>query len=168
MLGFNFPTAQSAAVKGAATAVIPQKIDAVYDFVARNFFSNYQRWAPQVVELEPSGPTPIREGIKARQVTLDRGIRCESTFEVSKVEPPRRLVLEGVSDSFRSSYQFEPAVPEGTSLTFEFEMRELDLSMRPFVKLIRTALQEGAEQTIENLKALLESEPPCAERARAS
>ncbi|PPD42702.1 MAG: polyketide cyclase [Methylocystis sp.] len=167
MLGLSFSAAQ-AAVKGSASAVVSQTLGAVYDFVARDFFANYQRWAPQVVELEPKGPTPVRPGVTARQVTLDRGIRSESTFEVAAVEPPRRLVLEGLSESFRSTYEFHDAPSEGTEITFEFEMRELDLSMRPFAKLIRMALQEGAEQTIENLKSLLEDGPPYAEQARAS
>jgi len=47
-------------------------------------------------------------------------------------------------------------------------MRELDLSMRPFAKLIRMALQEGAEQTVENLKSLLEDGAGYARPARAS
>lgn len=156
MFGIKLQSSPGAAVKGSATAIVSQTVDAVFEFVARDFFANYQRWAPQVVELEPSGKTPVEPGLKARQVTLDHGIRSESTFEVAQIEPPRQLVLEGLSESFRSSYRFESASPERTSLTFDFEMRELDLSMRPFAKLIRIALQEGAEQTIENLKSLLE------------
>jgi hypothetical protein len=30
--------------------------------------------------------------------------------------------------------------------------------MRPFEKLVRTALQEGAQQTVDNLKQLLEEQ----------
>lgn len=155
-------------VKGSASVAVTQTVDTVYEFVVRDFFSNYQKWAPQVVELEPKGPTPVRPGVRARQVTLDRGMRSESTFEVSEVEPPRRLVIKGVSESFRSTYQFESRSEEETEVTFEFEMRELDLSMRPFAKLIRMTLQDGAEQTIANLKILLEKSPACAKRARVS
>jgi hypothetical protein len=121
-----------------------------------------------VVELEPKGGTPVRPGVRGRQVTLDRGMRSEATFEVSAVEPPRRLVIDGLSEPFRSTYRFQRTAAHETEITFEFEMRELDLSMRPFAKLIRMALQEGAEQTIENLKTLLEDSPACASPARAS
>jgi hypothetical protein len=166
MLGLKLAAA-SAAVKGAASAVVPQDADAVHDFIARDFFSNYQRWSPQVVELEPRGPVPVRPGVTARQVTLDRGMRSESTFEVVQVDESR-LVLEGRSEPFRSTYQFERIAGGETALSFEFEMRELDLSMRPFAKLIRMALQEGAEQTVENLKSLLEDGAGYARPARAS
>jgi hypothetical protein len=168
MLGFARSATSTAAVKGSASATIARTVDSVFDFVARDFFSNYRRWCPQVVDLDPSGPVPLRAGMQARQVTLDRGIRCESTFEVAEVEPPARLVLEGVSEPFRSSYRFESAPAGGTGIVFEFEMRELELAMRPFAKLIRAALQDGAEQTVENLKSLLESDPRGAEQARAS
>ncbi|WP_424361912.1 SRPBCC family protein [Methylocystis parvus] len=165
---FGLGTGLAPSVKGSASVAVSQTVDKVYAFVVSDFFSNYQKWAPQVVELEPKGPTPVRPGIRARQVTLDRGMRSESTFEVSAVEPPKRLVIEGLSESFRSTYHFEEVSAEETEVTFEFEMRELDLSMRPFAKLIGMALQEGAEQTIENLKTLLEKSPACARRARAS
>lgn len=168
MFGLHLGASSQVSVKGTASAVVSQTLEGVYAFVARDFFSNYPRWAPQVVELEPRGPIPVRPGVKARQVTLDRGIRCETAFEVAAVEPPQRLVLEGVSEPFRSTYQFTSATPEETEISFEFEMRELELSMRPFAKLIRAALQEGAEQTIENLKTLLENGPPQAQPARAS
>jgi len=168
MLGFSSHLAQGAAVKGSASAIVSQTVETVFDFVARDFFANYQRWAPQVIELEPTAPTRARPGVRARQVTLDRGIRSESTFEVLQIDSPTQIVLEGLSEPFRSSYRFEPAAQDATSLSFEFEMRELELSMRPFAKLIRMALQEGAEQTIENLKSLLDEAPHCADGVRAS
>ncbi|MGJ0509766.1 MAG: SRPBCC family protein [Methylocystis sp.] len=167
MFGLRMNAAPSAAAAGMASAVVPQPVDAVFDFVARDFFANYQRWSTQVVELEPKGPTPVRPGVKAKQVTLERGMRSETTFAVAEVEPPRRLVLEGVSERFRSTYEFERRSDSETEVTFRMEMRELDLSMRPFAKLIGTALQEGAEQTVENIRSLLAEGAPCTERARA-
>lgn len=165
MLGLNLKLRSPASVSGSAKTLIARSIDAAYDFVVRDFFANYQRWCPQVVELEPSSGTPVHPGVRARQVTLDRGIKSESTFEIVDVEEPRRLTLEGLSEPFRSTYQFDSAPTEGTELTFQFEMRELELSMRPFAKLIRAALQEGAEQTVENLKFILEGGAPAADAA---
>ncbi|KAF0208547.1 MAG: polyketide [Methylocystaceae bacterium] len=63
------------AVGGVARTVISQPRDFAFDFVARDFFKNYQRWCPQVVELEPNGSAPVRVGMTARQVTMERGIR---------------------------------------------------------------------------------------------
>jgi len=37
-------------------------------------------------------------------------------------------------------------------------LRRLDLMMRPFEKLIRIAIQDGAERTVRNLKRLIEAE----------
>lgn len=168
MFGFKMRPAPAAAATGLASAVVPQPVENVFDFVARDFFSNYQRWCTQVVELEPKGPIPVRPGVKARQVTLERGMRSESTFAVAEVEAPRRLVLEGISEPFRSTYEFERRSDGETEVTFRFEMRDLDLSMLPFAKLIGTALQDGAEQTVSNLKSLLSESAPRAQRARAS
>jgi hypothetical protein len=167
MFGLRMSAAAAPAARGTASVVVPQPVDAVFDFVARDFFANYQRWCTQVVELEPKGPTPVRPGVTARQVTLERGMRSETTFTVADVERPRRLVLEGVSERFRSTYQFEKRSCGETEIKFCFEMRELDLSMRPFAKLIGMALQEGAEQAVENIKTLLAEDAPYVEPARA-
>lgn len=144
------------AVGGVARTVISLPRDLAFNFVARDFFTNYQRWCPQVVELEPSDSAPVRVGMTARQVTMERGIRSESTFAIVALERPRLLALEGVSEPFSSSYEFE-CEPDGTMLTFTFELREIEFSMRPFVKLIRAALQDGAEQIVENIQTLLEA-----------
>lgn len=165
MLGLGMSTSSPAAVSASAQATIRRHVDSVFGFVARDFFANYQTWCPQVVELEPNGATAAQRGVQARQVTLDRGIRSEATFEIVAFEAPSRLVLEGRSEPFLSSYQFEPTSGESTELTFNFEMKQLELSMRPFAKLIRAAIQEGAEQTVENLKRILESQAPRAEPA---
>ncbi|TXT48493.1 MAG: polyketide cyclase/dehydrase [Methylocystaceae bacterium] len=155
------------AVGGVARTVISQPRDFAFDFVARDFFKNYQRWCPQVVELEPNGSAPVRVGMTARQVTMERGIRSESTFEIVNLERPRFLALEGISEPFSSSYAFE-CESQGTTLIFTFELREIEFSMRPFVKLIRAALQDGAEQIVENLRALIETGAASAQPAGAS
>jgi len=76
------------------------------------------------------------------------------------------FAIAGVSEPFNSSYTLEAAGDERTKLAFSFELEELDLAMRPFQKLIRAALQEGAAQTVENLKTLLES--PAAQEIRVA
>lgn len=163
--GLSAPPRQPA-VGGVARTVISRPRDYVFNFVARDFFSNYQRWCPQVAELEPSGDTPARAGMTARQVTMERGIRSESTFEIAVVDPPRLFALEGISEPFSSSYELA-CESDGTVLTFTFELREIELSMRPFVKLIRAALQDGAEQIVENIRALIETGGTSTESANA-
>ena len=172
MLGLNvnlkeLSARRPPAVGGVARTAISRPRDCVFNFVACDFFANYQRWCPQVVELEPSGNAPVRVGMTARQVTVERGIRSESTFEIVAFERPRRLALEGISEPFSSSYEFESG-PDGAMLIFTFELREIEFSMRPFVKLIRAALQDGAEQVVENIRALIETGATSAETAGAS
>ncbi|MGZ9089548.1 MAG: SRPBCC family protein, partial [Rhodoplanes sp.] len=103
----------------------------------------------------------------ARQVTMERGIRSESTFEIVNLERPRLFAIEGISEPFSSSYEFE-CEAQGTTLIFTFKLREIEFSMRPFVKLIRAALQDGAEQIVENLRALIETGATSAQPAGAS
>ena len=153
-------------LRGAAEDVITCPREKAFEFIGFGFFENYPKWCPQVVEVEPLSPEPLEAGPMARQVTLERGIKTESTFRISAFEPMSRISLAGVSERFNSSYALEPADDERTKIAFSFELEELDLTMRPFSKLIRAALQEGAAQTVENLKRLLEA--PAAREARVA
>lgn len=155
MLGIGDPKP----VAGTAEDVVECSVDQAYAFIGHSFFENYPKWCPQVVELEQLTPPPVGQGAKGRQVTRDRGIDSESTFEIANFAPSSLLEIKGNSEPFRSAYELSPAGDGATRLTFTFELKELDLVMRPFQKLIRSALQEGAIQTVENIKRLLEGAP---------
>jgi hypothetical protein len=146
-------------VAGQADGVVSCSITKAYDYIGRSFFDNYPKWCPQVVELEQLSEPPVALGTRGRQVTRDRGIDSESTFEVSAFAPTSVFEIKGVSEPFRSSYVFADEGNGATRVSFSFELLELDLVMRPFQKLIRTALQDGAIQTIENITRLLEGAP---------
>jgi hypothetical protein len=146
-------------VAGQANGAVSCSITKAYDYVGCGFFENYPKWCPQVVELERLSEPPVHLGTLGRQVTRDRGIDSESTFQVSAFSPSSVFEIKGVSEPFRSSYAFASEGDGATRVSFTFELLELDLVMRPFQKLIRTALQDGAIQTIENITRLLEAEP---------
>ncbi len=152
MLGLT----SSGPVQGRAESIVKCGISDAYERIARRFFDNYQKWCPQVVELEEISPPPIQLGTKGRQVTRDRGIDSESLFDVTQFSSNAELEITGSSEPFRSHYEFITKGNE-TQITFTFELKEIDLMMRPFQKLLKTALQDGAEQTAENIKALLET-----------
>ena len=154
-------------VAGQAEEVVDCPASRAYDYIGRDFFENYPKWCPQVVELEQLSAPPVGTGTKGRQVTRDRGIDSESTFEVAQYVPARQFEIAGVSEPFRSSYEFHEEEPGRTRIVFTFELKEVDLVMRPFQKLIKNALQEGAIQTIENIKQLLEESVPNASSAAA-
>lgn len=153
-------------VAGQAEELIACPASKAYEIIGYQFFENYQKWCPQVVELEQLTLPPIGVGAKGRQVTRDRGIDSESVFEVSQFAPREVFEISGTSEPFRSSYEFKEE-NGATRVVFTFELKEIELVMRPFQKLIRTALQDGAIQTIENIKRLLEETVAETERVPA-
>jgi signal transduction histidine kinase len=143
---------------GAAQAEVFCPLERAFDYVGHGFFENYTRWSPQVVELEKLTPGPVAPGATGRQVTLDRGMANESTFEIAAFSPARFVGLKGLSQPFSSVYEFEPRDDGATTLAFRFEVEEKSLFLRPFGPLIRASLQHGAQRTVENLKQLLEAQ----------
>ena len=140
-----------------ADVLIFQKVEPVYRFVALDFVANYPRWSAEVVDLKPLSIGPVRLGYQARQVRVDQGHKTESTFEVAELEPLKRVSFQGMTAPYRSLYEFENLSPS-TLLTFTFELERLEPRMRPFEKLIRIALQDGAKRTVRKLKLLIEKE----------
>ena len=140
-----------------ADVLVFQKIEPVYRFIALDFVTNYPRWSAEVVELKPLSTGPVQLGFKARQVRVDQGHKTDSIFEVSELEPLKRVCFKGVSAPYRSLYEFDNLSPS-TRVTFTFELETLEPRMRPFEKLVRMALQDGAKSTVRKLKLLIEKE----------
>ena len=104
-----------------------------------------------------TAPDPTSSGITAaRQVRVDQGRRTESTFRVSALDEGQRIVFQGTSNPFVIVYRFHSLGGDTTRLTFAFELSRLELFMRPFEKLIRLAVQDGAERVVHNIKGLIE------------
>ena len=115
-------------------------------------------------ELEQLGVVEVAVGTMARQVRIDQRRRLESRFRVTKFEAGKCVVFEGVSDPFRCMFDIRSVDTDAkTSLTFTFEGLELRPHMRPFEKLIRRVVQDGAVRTTRNIKHLIEFQ----ERRRA-
>ncbi len=144
-------------LKADATTLIERAPEGVFAFVALDFFRNYPRWSPEVAALTPLTPGPLRVGVHARQVRVDRGRRTEATFRVTQVDPCRAVTFEGISTPFVIAYAFEPAGPH-TRVTFSFHLLRMELYMRPFERLIRASVREAIAQNLRNLKALVERE----------
>ena len=147
-------------VIGRASLIINLARDQVFDFVGHSFFENYTKWSPEVQKLELMEGEAIAVGTLMRQVRVDHGHKSESTFKVSEFDPPRKICFDGVSNAYRCIYEFEEdgAQPETTKLTFTFEFPELELMLRPFEKLVRVAVQEGANRTARNIQGLIENQ----------
>jgi hypothetical protein len=151
-------------VKAHASILIERPADAIYGCLVDDFERNYKRWSPEVQRLDMLTPGPLRVGTRARQVRVDQGRRTDTTFQVQTLERPRRVCFAEVRDKYRIDYGIE-AVGEGPNsgssrLTFGIQLTRLELHMRPFEKLIRAAVQEGAARTVRNIKQLVEAEIP--------
>ncbi len=146
-------------VVGKASIEINKPRKYVFGFVAERFFDHYPKWALEVSEFKPLTGTAVFVGAKAQQMRVEHGQKVASVFEVSEFEPPQKVTLTGVNQPFRNTYQFNGLDDkDSTELEFFFEILELELFMRPFEKLIRVAIEEGAETTVMNIKNLLSIE----------
>lgn len=150
-----------APVSGEASIDIKSNQKDIFAFVADHFFENYTKWAPEVVEFEPMDGEVVRQGVRARQLRIERGCPEESILRVATYRPIEAFVLEGEEAPFTQHYLFESLDEdqEMSKLTFRFELRHLEVFMRPFQKLIRIAIEEGAEKTVENIGRLLSESP---------
>lgn len=148
-------------VVGKANIEINKPVTYVFCFVGEQFFDNYPKWAVEVSEFKPLTGKDIFVGARAQQIRIEHGEKVESIFEVSEFESLKKITLVGVDAQFRNTYYFSANDEDGqTELEFSFELLELELFMRPFEKLIRMAIEEGAENTVANIKNLLADEPP--------
>ena len=151
-------------VKARASILIERAPEAIFGFIADEFARNYKRWSPEVQRLQILTPGPLRVGTRARQVRVDQGRRTDTTFRVVTLERPRRVCFTETRDRFRIEYLLDPVGndPDGapTRLTFGFQLTRLEIYMRPFEKLIGSAVQEGAARVVRNIKGLVEAEVP--------
>lgn len=144
-------------VKCQASALVCKAADDCFRFVAVDFFRNYPRWSPEVVELRPLSRGPLRVGSMVYQVRVDYGRKTAASFHVTAMEQGRRLTFQGTSTPFLADYRFESQDGQ-TRVTFTFVLQRLDLAMRPFEGMIRRATRESTERVVRNLKRLIEAE----------
>ncbi|MBK1722345.1 SRPBCC family protein [Thiocystis violacea] len=144
-------------VRGEASILINVESARVFDFVATEFGTNYKRWSPEVQQIDILTPGPLRIGSRARQIRIDQGRKSDTTFRVVTLEPPTHVGFAEQTGQFRTQYHIEPS-GECSRLHFRFDLTRIELYMRPFEKLIRVAIQDGAERVVRNIKGLIESE----------
>lgn len=146
-------------IKAQSQISVRSPISKVYHFVVTDFFKNYPRWSPEVIELESIGANKIALGVRGRQIRVDQGRRSETRFQITELIEQKRAVFDGdLQAKFAIRYNFESKSEEETIIFFEFELKKIDLFMMPFQKLIRITIQDGADRTIRNIKRLIESE----------
>jgi hypothetical protein len=139
-----------------ASIVIRQPVERAFTFVATGFFENYPRWERKVIALEQTSPGPIRVGTTGRQVRKAAGRTTAANFKITEYEPNQKFAFEQTSKPLsKSLFLFEP-VPEGTRLTFTFELHLTGFS-RWIERLYSETVRIGAEETVHNVKYLVEN-----------
>ena len=150
---FSFDS--SAPITGEASIKINRSIADVFSFIGERFYENYPKWAPEVVELQPLDGDELFVGAKTKQVREDQGALVESVFEITEYQPVVQLIFKGIGEPYKHSYFLQSEDLDITELTFCFELSEIEVFMRPFQKLIRASIEDGAENTVENIKNLM-------------
>ncbi|ABA58606.1 hypothetical protein Noc_2146 [Nitrosococcus oceani ATCC 19707] len=146
-------------IKVQSSILIDCPVDDAFRYVSADFFENYPKWSPEVMELEKITSGPVRMGTMARQVRIDKGRRTESIFQVTEYQPLQRIGFESSSNfHYRALYDFEP-VNEATRIHFTFELK-LEFFMRPFENVIASSVKAGSKSVVYSLKQLLEAEKP--------
>jgi uncharacterized protein YndB with AHSA1/START domain len=143
-------------IRAESSVLIQRPVEAVFQFVAVDFFANYRKWSPEVVELEQTSAGALHPGSTGRQVRCDSGHRSESSFRVTTYEPLQAIVFASISGPrFRVEYRFQP-VASATRVTFRFELQP-ELFLKPFQRLLDGAVRRGSDRVVRNLKRLLEA-----------
>jgi hypothetical protein len=154
---FSFDSSKP--IAGEASIEINKSIHDVFSYIGEHFYDNYPKWAVEVIEFEPLDGKDVFVGSKAKQIREDNGSTVESVFEITDYQPCMRLIFKGLTEPYSHSYLLESSeIKQATRLTFRFELSEIEVFMRPFQKLIRTAIEDGAENTVENIKKLIDVE----------
>ena len=152
----KFPFDSSVPIAGEASIIINNSISEVFCFIGEHFYENYPKWAPEVIELIPLDGNDMFIGAKTKQVREDQGSTNESIFEITNYEPVVKLVFKGLDQPYSHSYILERNDElQSTRLTFRFELSDIEVFMRPFQKLIRASIEDGAENTVNNIKNLI-------------
>lgn len=136
------------------STVIRRSVEDVFQFVAVDFFRNYQKWSPEVSELEQITSGAMRVGVTGRQVRYDRGYRSEATFRVMRMTPLRELRFASLTKpEFDVCYRFEPTDTD-TRISFEFKLR-LPLFMLPLRERVAETVEQGGGRVVSNIRRLL-------------
>ena len=143
-----------------ASIEISKSKSQVFGFVATDFFTNYPKWALEVIKFKPPDFDKMAVGLQAKQTRYDQGQESKTTIEVTCYTPQDEIDLKALDAPFQESYSFSVLSDRSTQLTFCFELLEMDIFMRPFEKLIRRAIEEGIENSLSNICNLITNERP--------
>jgi len=137
--------------------IINKSQDQVFEFVADNFPNEYPNWAPEINKTQSLTNGIMKMGYKLKQIRKENDELLESVLTITQYQPKTYFSYESMSDPTVSYFQFENYNDCKTELTYRFRLNDIELSMRPFGKLIKAAILDGVTQSLNNIKCLLET-----------
>lgn len=142
-----------------AAARIDRPVADVWRWYAVEHVRNHPRWDPDM-ELEQLTPGPIGPGSRIRRHNMRWGTPVEGEMEITEWEPERVLGthIRDANMEILGRATLKPMSLAETLLTISIEVAALDDSK---VDLMR----ERLNRTVDNIKALVESEVPAVPRA---
>ncbi|HEY5628976.1 MAG TPA: hypothetical protein VIR16_05650 [Candidatus Limnocylindrales bacterium] len=82
--------------RSVVTVRIRPPSEVVYAGIERHAWSNEPSWEPEVLHVEPLAAGPIRLGARVRMTRRDFGSAHDTTYEVTRLDPPRGLAVRHV------------------------------------------------------------------------
>lgn len=134
----------------------PTSVAHVWSFVAENYFPNHIQWDAGLQRLEQLDDGPVRRGLRGREVRSFGGEQV-SEFEVTVVDPPKRLVIRDDPGlwTLERTYSFEPT-ERGTAVTFRFDMQPNRLWLKLVFPIVsRLVIHRQVRANMERLRELL-------------
>ena len=142
-------------IKAESSQVVHCSIENAFSYIAINFFENYSKWNPAIIELEKTSQGAIQFGTTGRQMMDGGGWQAESKFHVTDWESLCRFSITSLSKPyFKTSYFFEP-IDSHTKLTYVFEFSAGRIG-RLFENFIAGSIHQVSQEIVANLKQQLE------------
>jgi hypothetical protein len=139
------------------TEVVRRPVEAVWRYVAEEYFAHHSSWDPAVVGMRRVGEGPLGVGTEGVEEARRFGSVQRTGFRVTAFDPPRRFASTATDGPFAldRSYSFAPR-PDGTEVTFRFTMSPRG-AMRIFFPLLRRAIAGQVRANLARLPAAVES-----------
>jgi hypothetical protein len=106
------------------TVRIARPAEQVFACIAQHAWTNEPAWEPEVLGVEPLDQGGIRIGGRVAMTRKDFGRVQTTTYEITALEPPRRLAIRHLDGSMDFSLEFlvSPVGENATDVTASVEM----------------------------------------------
>ena len=136
--------------------VVRRPAEAVWRYVAEEYFAHHSTWDPAVVGMRRLGEGPLGVGTEGVEEARRFGRVQRTRFRVTNFDPPHRFAFTATDGPFAldRSYSFAPSA-ESTEVTFRFVMSPR-AAMRLLFPLLRRAIAGQVRANVARLPAAVE------------